>query len=108
MENLYWFSSWRTVSPFLKFDTYVHCTYNAFIPTIFIIGPFKIIINTKDHRPAHVHCVGPGIFVIIEIMTQEVIRNKGVATKDIKRLQKFIEENEAVLMNEWRHYYEEE
>ena len=82
--------------------------YNAIMPTIFVIGPFKIIINTKDHRPAHVHCVGPGIFVIIEIATQEVIRNKGVSQKDIKRLQLFIEENRDVLMNEWRHYHEEE
>jgi hypothetical protein len=46
--------------------------------------------------------------VIIEIVTQEVIRNKGVAPKDIKRLQLFIEENQDVLMNEWRHYHEEE
>lgn len=82
--------------------------YNAIVPTIFVIGPFKIIINTKDHRPAHAHCVGPGVFVIIEIVTQEVIRNKGVAPKDIKRLLLFIEENQDVLMNEWRHYHEEE
>ncbi len=82
--------------------------YNAIIHTIFIIGSFKIIINTKDHRPAHVHCVGPGIFVIIEITTQEVIRNKDVSSKDIKRLQIIIEENKDVLMNEWRHYHEEE
>ena len=82
--------------------------YNAIIPTIFIIGSFKIIINTKDHRPAHVHCVGPGIFVIIEIATQEVIRNKNVSSKDIKRLQIIIEENKDVLMNEWRHYHEED
>lgn len=82
--------------------------YNACMPTIFVIGPFKIIINTKDHRPAHVHCVGPGIVVIIEIVTSEVIRNKGVSAKDVKLLQKFIEENKEVLMNEWRHYHEEE
>ena len=82
---------------------YIQC-----MPTIFVIGPFRIIINTKDHRPAHVHCVGPGIFVIIEIVTQEVIRNKGVSTKDIKRLKEFIQESQDVLMNEWRHYHEEE
>ncbi len=79
-----------------------------YMPTIFIIGPFKIIINTKDHRPAHVHCVGPGIYVIIEIATQEVIRNKGVSQKDIKRLQSIIAQNSDVLMTEWRRYHEEE
>jgi len=81
--------------------------YIANIPTIFEIGPFKIIINTKNHKPPHVHCVGPGIVVVIIIETQEVIRNKGVSTKDIKRLQLFIEENQDVLMSEWRHYHEE-
>jgi hypothetical protein len=78
------------------------------MPTIFVIGPFRIVINTKDHRPAHVHCVGPGIFVVIEILNQEVIRNKGVALKDIKRLKEFILENQDVLISEWRHYHEEE
>ena len=78
------------------------------MPTIFLIGPFKVIINTKDHRPAHVHCVGPGVFVVIEIATLEVIRNDGVSSRDIKRLQLFIQQNQNVLMNEWRHYHEEE
>jgi hypothetical protein len=78
------------------------------MPTVFVIGPFRIVINTKDHRPAHVHCVGPGIFVIIEIVTQEVIRNRDVSLKDIKRLKEFIQQNQDVLMNEWRHYHEEE
>ncbi len=82
--------------------------YNAITPTIFTIGPYRIIINIKDHWPAHVHCVGAGVVVLIEIEIQEVIRNKGVSTKDIKRLQNFIEKNQDVLMNEWRHYHEEE
>ncbi|MBX9768050.1 MAG: DUF4160 domain-containing protein [Bdellovibrionales bacterium] len=78
------------------------------MPTVFVIGPFKIIINTKDHRPAHVHCVGPGIFVVLEIETQEVIRNRGVSSKDIKKLQELVERNKEVLMIEWRHCHEEE
>jgi hypothetical protein len=60
------------------------------MPTIFIIGPFKFIINTKDHGPAHVQCVGPGVYVVIEIATQEVTRNKGVSLRDIKRLQAIV------------------
>ncbi|MGE0631426.1 MAG: DUF4160 domain-containing protein [Pseudobdellovibrionaceae bacterium] len=78
------------------------------MPTIFIIGPFRIVINTADHRPAHVHCIGPGVVVIIEIGIQRVIRNNGVPSKDVKRLKEFIKENKEVLMTEWRHYHEEE
>lgn len=82
--------------------------YNANMPTIFIIGPFRIVINTADHRPAHVHCIGPGVAVIIEIGSQRVIRNNGVSPKDVKRLKEFIEEHKDVLITEWRHYHEEE
>jgi hypothetical protein len=82
--------------------------YNANMPTIFVIGPFKIVINTADHRPAHVHCVGPGIVLVVEIRTRNIIRNKGVASKDVKRLLVLIEEYEDVLMNEWRRYHEED
>lgn len=82
--------------------------YIVNMPTIFVIGPFKIIINTADHRPAHVHCVGPGVVVIVEIVGQRVTKNKGVSQKDIRRLKEFIKDNEDVLINEWRHYHEEE
>ena len=87
---------------------YLQSMYIILMPTIFILGPFKIVINTADHRPAHVHCVGPGVVVIIAIIGQQVMRNKNVAQKDIKRLKEFISENEDVLMNEWRRYHEED
>lgn len=89
-------------------DLYVRYMYIIHMPTIFRIGPFRIIINTADHEPPHVHCVGPGVAVIIEIMSQLVMKNRGVSPKDIKRLREFIESNEEVLLNEWRFYHEEE
>jgi hypothetical protein len=41
------------------------------MPTIFVLGPFRIVINTADHPPAHVHCVGPGVVAVIEIKGQK-------------------------------------
>jgi hypothetical protein len=82
--------------------------YIVNVPTIFVIGPFRIIINTADHRPPHVHCVGPGVVVIVEIETLRVMKNKGVSQKDVGRLKEFIKEHNDVLMNEWRHYHEKD
>ncbi|MCE3009686.1 MAG: DUF4160 domain-containing protein [Proteobacteria bacterium] len=102
-----WKKAWLADNK-VKLDSYVQSMYIVNMPTIFVIGPFRIIINTKDHRPAHVHCVGPGVSVIIAILDQEVIRNNGVSPKDTKRLKEFIKVQSEVLMNEWRHYHEEE
>ena len=82
--------------------------YNANTPTIFLLGPYRIVINIKDHGPAHVHCVGPSVYVVIEIVGQKVVRNKGVSSKDVQRLQNVVEEYEDVLLNEWRRYHEED
>ena len=71
--------------------------YNARMPTIFELGAFRIIIRTKDHIPAHVHCKSSDGEVLIAIKTREVIRNHGVHTSDVKRLKEFISENEDVL-----------
>ena len=72
------------------------------MPTIFELRSFRIVIETRDHVPAHVHCKGPGCNARIEIRTRAVMSNDGVSAKDLKRLKELIEKYEDVLMNEWR------
>ena len=75
------------------------------MPTIFEIGPFRIIIRTRDHLPAHVHCRCPDGEVLIEIESLKVIRNHGVHLSDVRRLKVFVSEKREVLMNEWEHFH---
>ena len=78
------------------------------MPTIFEIFVFKIIIQTMDHNPPHVHCKSPDGEVLIEIKNQNVLRNHGLHTSDIKLLKKFISDHKDVPINEWRHFHGEE
>jgi hypothetical protein len=79
-----------------------------YMPVIFYLNAFMILIRTRDHNPPHVHCKAGDIEALILIETQEVIRNHGVRPKDLKRLQAFVKHNSDVLLNEWRHYHEED
>ena len=78
--------------------------YIICMPTIVTYGSFKISIIPGDHKPAHVHCVGPDVWVKIEIRTGKVIRNKGVGSQDVRKLQDEIEKYKDVLLKEWRRY----
>ena len=72
------------------------------MPTILELRNFRIVIETRDHVPAHVHCKGPGCIARIEIQTRAVMSNNGVSARDPKRLKELIENYEDVLMNEWK------
>lgn len=82
--------------------------YVIHMPTIFEFFAFKIMIRTRDHKPPHVHCISADGEVLISIEGQTVVRNHGVHTSDVKRLCEFVRRYEDVLMNEWRHYHEED
>jgi len=30
------------------------------MPTLFLVGPYRIVIYLNDHEPAHVHALAPG------------------------------------------------
>ena len=72
------------------------------MPTIFELRNFRIVIETRDHAPPHVHCKGPGSVARVEIQTRTVMSNNGVGSKDLARLKALIEKYEDVLMDEWR------
>jgi len=72
------------------------------VPTILELRSFRVVIETRDHPPPHVHCKGPGCNARIEIQTRKVMSDNGVSAKDMARLKELIERYEDVLMIEWR------
>jgi len=67
------------------------------MPREFVFKGYSIYIYFKDHGAPHVHVVGHGNEVKIEILTLKVVKNKGFAEHDINNLKKFIEKNQAYL-----------
>ena len=63
------------------------------------------MINTKDHPPAHVHCIKAGAAVLIEIETLTVRKNYGMPASEIHNAVRLVEANATKLMTEWRKVY---
>ncbi len=38
-------------------------------PTLFRLGNIRVVIHTKEHKPAHVHILGPDAEAKIELKT---------------------------------------
>lgn len=72
------------------------------MPTVLRQAGFRVMINTEDHPPAHVHCIKAGAAVLIEIETLKVRKNYRMPTHEIRNAVQLVEANQALLLTEWR------
>ena len=42
------------------------------MPTVLRIGGLRVVIYSNDHPPAHVHVLGPGWLVVINLIGPQV------------------------------------
>ena len=74
------------------------------MPTVIYIGSIKIRIYPKDHHPPHVNAVGPVCEAKFEIETLECSFARGFTSKDLKRIQVYLEKHKEYLMEVWNEY----
>lgn len=74
------------------------------MPTIYRIGRFSVKIYPRDHRPPHVHIVGPDGQAKISLDKFQCISCWGFSEKDIKRIILFLKLHEAEIWEAWYEY----
>ena len=80
------------------------------MPTIHRQDGFRVMIFTKDHRPAHVHCFRGDAVVVVDLPhagSAATIRefNPHVKQNDLADAARIVNENQNKLWNAWRFYH---
>ena len=75
-------------------------------PTLFRLGNIRIVIHTKEHKPAHVHIVGPDAEAKLELRTWKVTQCRGFSEKALNRIIEFLRTHEEDLMEAWNEIHE--
>jgi hypothetical protein len=86
----------------LYIDECIQSVYNIWMPVILRLGRLKFYVYPHDHRPAHVHIVGPGAEAKFEIETGNCLRSNGYSKKAINKLSKKVVEHSDELLKAWR------
>jgi len=68
----------------------------------------RVTIRSRDHRPAHVHIIGPDCEAKISIESMEVIECYGFTRKDMKAFIEYLKPRKAELMEKWNEIHENE
>lgn len=75
------------------------------MPTVLIIGGWRVVIYPNDHRPAHVHVIGSGFEAVFNLSGEkgepELRENYGFDSKELRRIWAELQNNQAVLIKQW-------
>ena len=75
------------------------------MPTVLIIGGWRVVIYPNDHRPAHVHVIGGGCEAVFNLSGEqggpELRENYGFDSKALKRIWAGLQGNQAHLIRQW-------
>jgi Domain of unknown function (DUF4160) len=76
------------------------------MPTVLRLGAYRVVIYPNDHRPAHVHVIGPGLEAVFELICPAgpvtVRENYGFALRELTKVAAVLNENVAHLCEAWR------
>ena len=75
------------------------------MPVVLRIDGWKVVIYPNDHPPAHVHVIGPGWVVVINLLGPELREAIGCGEREARRVLRRISEYRAVLLDAWRRYH---
>lgn len=76
------------------------------MPTIMRQAGFRLVINTADHDPAHVHCLKGDIVLIIEVESLAIRDERGpVKAQDRRTARDIIVEHRQTLLARWDEYH---
>ena len=72
------------------------------MPTVLIIGGWRVVIYPNDHRPAHVHVIGGGGEAVFNLAGElELRENHGFDSKSLRRIWAELQNNQAHLITNW-------
>ena len=71
------------------------------MPTIFRAFGFRFFFFSNEHPPPHVHIQGKDGAAKYDMDNQELVYNRGMKSKDIKKAVETAEEHREEIMQEW-------
>lgn len=75
------------------------------MPTVLRIEGLRVVIYPNDHPPAHVHVIGPGWVVVVNLHGPDVREAIGCNEPEARRVLRLIADHQVTLMEAWRRYH---
>ena len=78
------------------------------MPTLFLVGGYRIVVYPNDHGPPHVHIVGSGHAKFLLGNAPDdvsLVDNDGISPRDLRRLAEVLIDRHRECLAGWRKYH---
>jgi hypothetical protein len=72
------------------------------MPTILRLDGLRIVVYPNDHRPEHVHVIGPDWEVVIDLISLDIREAVGCAERAARCALRLAVEHRETLLEAWR------
>ncbi|MBQ2150154.1 MAG: DUF4160 domain-containing protein [Bacteroidales bacterium] len=77
------------------------------MPTILFLFGLRFFFYSEEHLPIHIHVQSGDGRAKIDVITGEILDNKGVKPKDLKRAVETVQLYQDEIIKAWREYFDE-
>ena len=77
------------------------------MPTILFLFGLRFFFYSEEHLPIHIHVQSGDGRAKIDVITGEILDNKGVKPKDLKRAVETVLLYQDEIIKAWREYFDE-
>ncbi len=75
------------------------------MPTVLRIDGLRVVVYPNDHSPAHVHVIGPGWVVVVNLAGPEAREAIGCNEQEARRALALVADHREALMEAWRRHH---
>jgi len=75
------------------------------VPTVLRIDGLRVVTYPNDHPPAHVHVIGRGWVVVVDLIGPEIREVIGCNEREARRVLRLVADRQMMLMEAWRRYH---
>jgi hypothetical protein len=72
------------------------------LPTILRLDGLRIVVYPNDHRPEHVHVIGPDWEVVVDLVNLDIREAIGCGERNARRALLLLTEHREALLAAWR------
>lgn len=75
------------------------------MPTVLRSGGLRVVVYPNDHASAHVHVLGPGWAVVVDLRKPDIREAINCSEREARRALQLIAMRRDVLMEAWRQFH---
>jgi Domain of unknown function (DUF4160) len=76
------------------------------VPTIFRVGPHRILFHSNEHDPPHVHVESPDGWAVFDLAPMRLRDYERYTRREVRQLYEIVLNHREEFLRQWREFFD--